>query len=195
MPQLPHQLCCFDGARRLTFPKPLYHSFRVPCRRCSGGVRGRGGFDEEMTESGERRDFFRGREGFIVADVTGFDERGADVEGVGFVEHRLDQTFHSVLGSTERPQAWNPKGATRAAENQIPPSASTLAIGVGSFAEIRKRKLDYVEGAPKVGLKLVPDLIVILIFASANHTIAGAIGYDVNPAPMFQALFEDGVDS
>ena len=148
-----------------------------------------------MTESGERGDFFKGRKRFIVADVAGFDKRGADVKGVGFVEHRLNQSFHGVLGSTKWPQAWNPKGTARATEDQIPPSASALAIGVGPFAEISKGKLDYVEGAPEIGLELVSDLIVILVFASTNYTIAGAIGYDVNPAPMFQALFEDGIDS
>lgn len=194
MSQLPDQFRSLHGTRRLPFPEPLYHSFRVPSWRCSGGVRRGGGFDEEVAESGERGGFLQGRERFVVADVAGFDECSADVEGVCLIQHRLNQPLHSVFGSTEWPQSRNSQRAARTAEYQITPSASTFTVGVGSFAEVRERELDNVECTPEIRLELISDLIIILVFASANHAIARAIGYDVHPSPMFQALCEDGVD-
>ena len=123
-----------------------------------------------------------------------FDERGADVEGVGFVQHRLDQAFHRVLGRAEGSQSRHAEGAARAAEDQVAAAASGVVVRVGAFAEVGEGELDDVECTPEIGLELVPDLVVVLVFARTNHAVARTVRYDVHPAPMFQALLEDGVD-
>ena len=50
------------------------------------------------------------------------------------------------------------------------------------------------ECAPEIGLELVPDLVIILIFAGPDDAVTGAIGNDIYSSPMFQALGKDCVD-
>ena len=201
MAQLPDQLGRLDRARRLPLAEPLDHPLCVAGGAGGGGVRGGGGLDEEMAEDGERGRLVeesrrRGgrRDGFVVADVARFDEGGADVEGVGLVQHALDQSLHRVFGGAEWAQSWDTQGAGCAAEDQVSPSASAVAVGVGPFAEVWEGELDYVEGAPEIRFELVSDLIVILVFASTDDAVARAISYDVHPPPVFQALCEDVID-
>lgn len=48
------------------------------------------------------------KRGWIVhAYVTRLDECGSDGEGMGFVEHALDEPFHCVLGGTVRRHTGN----------------------------------------------------------------------------------------
>jgi len=54
--------------------------------------------------------------------------------------------------------------------------------------------LQDVQRAPEVGLELVADLVVVLIFARADDAVAGAVGDDVHAAPVGERCFEDGVD-
>ena len=166
----------------------------MPGGRCRGGIRCGSWLDGEVAEGRERGGFLERRERFVVANVPRFDERGADVESIGLVEHRLNQPFHCILGSAERAQSGHTQRAGRATEDQVSAPASAFAVGVGPFPEVGEGELDDVECAPEGRLELVPDLIVVLIFTGANDAVARAISYDVHSSPMFQTLFEDGVD-
>ena len=101
MSQLPDQFRSFNGTRRLPFPEPLHHSFRMPRRRRGRGIRSGGRFDEEVSKSRERGSFLERREGIVIADVTGLDECGANAEGVCLIQHALDQSLHGELRGTK----------------------------------------------------------------------------------------------
>jgi hypothetical protein len=91
-----------------------------------------------------------------------FHERGFDVEDVDFVEHGLYQPLDGVLCSAIRTQTGHAKGAGGRGEDEV------AAVFLG--AEVWERELDYVEGAEEVGVELVAQVVVILIFAGAYYT-------------------------
>ena len=41
-----------------------------------------------------------------------------------------------------------------------------------------------VDGAEEIGLELIADVVVVLIFACTNNAVAGAVGDDVDTAPV-----------
>lgn len=51
--------------------------------------------------------------------MTRFDERGYDVESVGFVQHAFDQTFDGVFGGAVGTQSGHAEGTACAAENEV----------------------------------------------------------------------------
>ncbi len=126
--------------------------------------------------------------------MSRFDERGEDAERRGFIEHTLNQSLHSVLCSAKRSQAWHTQRSRCAAKDKIPPADFAPPIVTTALAKVRQRQLNDVEGAPEVRLELVPDLIFVLIFTRTDHAVAGAIGYDVNAAPVGEGYLVDGGD-
>ncbi|KAI4144252.1 MAG: hypothetical protein L6R39_004260, partial [Caloplaca ligustica] len=100
------------------------------------------------------------------------------------------------------------EGAGCAAEYEISPSdwvplllfwAPVLrfeAMGRGQVtgAEIRQAGVDDVEGAEEVGLELVADVVVVLVFTGADDAIAGAVGDDVDAAEVGDGLLDHGID-
>ena len=50
------------------------------------------------------------------------------------------------------------------------------------------------QGAPEVGLELVADVKVVLIFAGADDAVAGGVRDDVDAAPVGEGGLEDGID-
>lgn len=60
--------------------------------------------------------------------------------------------------------------------------------------EVGQAGMDDVEGAEEVGLELVSDVVVVLVFAGANDAVACAIGDDIDAAPVGDGLLDHGVD-
>lgn len=112
----------------------------------------------------------------VAADMPGLDERGFDVEGVDFVQHALYQSLHRIFGSAKGPQARDAESTRRAAEDKV---ATTLLL-----AEIGQAELQDVERAEEVGLELVADLVVVLVFGGADDAVAGAGRDDVDATPV-----------
>ncbi|KAL8912368.1 MAG: hypothetical protein Q9172_007513 [Xanthocarpia lactea] len=61
-------------------------------------------------------------------------------------------------------------------------------------AEVGETGMEDIEGAQEVGLELVADVIVVLVFARADDTVAGAVGDDVDAAPVVDRLLDHVVD-
>lgn len=112
----------------------------------------------------------------IAANMPGLDKRGFDVEGVDFVQHALYQSLHRILGGAKRAQARNAEGARCAAEDEV---ATTVLL-----SEIGQAELEDVERAKEIGLELVADLIVVLVFGGADDAVASAGCDDVDVAPV-----------
>ena len=92
-------------------------------------------------------------------------QRSFYVEAVYLVEHRLDETLNSILGRAVGPQARYAKGSSGRGEDEV-------AAGVLG-AKVRERELDDVESAEEVGIELVTEVVVILIFARADYAWGG----------------------
>lgn len=132
--------------------------------------------------------------GAIATEEPGFDERGFDVEGVGFVEHALHETFYCVLRRAVRSQARDAEGARGAAEDEVTTAYEfrlfwalvfLFEIGGGRLVtspKVRQTGMDDVYSADEVGLELAADVVVILVLAGADDAVAGAVGDDVDAA-------------
>ena len=61
-------------------------------------------------------------------------------------------------------------------------------------AEVGKTGMEDIEGAEEVGLELVADVIVVLVFAGADDAVTGAVGDDVDAAPVIDRLLDHVVN-
>lgn len=68
----------------------------------------------------------------------------------------------------------------------------TLAWLTGT--EIGEAGAEDVDGAEKVGLELVADVVVVLVLACADDAVAGAVGDDVDAAPVGDGPLDDIFD-
>lgn len=164
--------------------------------------------------SRRRRLLFGKRRDIRVVDIVApqmpwLDERGFDVKGVGFVEHAFDETFDGVLGGTVGPQARDAEGAGRAAEDEVAPSYRLLRLfralvflfhpcgrrAGRAGSEVGQAGVEDVDGSEEVGLELIADVVIVLIFAGTDDAVAGADGDDIDAAEMGNGLLDHSVHS
>lgn len=127
--------------------------------------------------------------------MTRLDERSKDAKRGSLVKHTLHQALDRIFRSAKGSQARHTQRTGCAAEDQIPSSHLAFPfLPSTSFPEVGQRQLDDVQGAPEVRLELIADLVFVLIFARAHDAVAGAVGYDVDAAPVREGLFVDGGD-
>ena len=110
----------------------------------------------------------------VAPEMPDLDERGPDVEGVGLVEHGLDQAFDGVFSCAVRAESGNAQGSRSAAEDQVAASTTAGAAAAGrgrrpARAKVRQGELNDVEGADEVGLELGADLVVVLVLTRSDH--------------------------
>lgn len=104
--------------------------------------------------------------------MAGFYEGGFDVVDVDFIEHAFDQAFDGVFGCAVGAQARHTQGASRGAEDEVPPTALR--------SEVWQRQLYYMQRPQKIRTKLIPQIIVILVLARPDDTVARAVCDNIN---------------
>lgn len=65
-----------------------------------------------------------------------------------------------------------------------------LTLGWLTSTEIGEAGAEDVDGAEEVSLELVADVVVVLVFACADDAVAGAVGDDVDAAPVGDGLLD-----
>lgn len=94
--------------------------------------------------------------------MSRFYQRSFDVEAVYFVKHGFDETLNGILGRAVGAQTRYAKSSGGGREDEV-------AAGVLS-AKVREGELNDVESAEKVGVELVPEVVVVLVFARTDYT-------------------------
>lgn len=169
MSQLPHQLCTLDCADGLSIVQPLYHPLGM-----AGWTRRRVVRLTQFLLDKEMPVAFRSGQAigarittthtnvvwFVQSYMPRFDQGSFYVEAVDFVEHGFNKAFNSVLCGAVGPETRDAQGARNGREDEV-------ATGV-LCAEVREGELDDVQGAEKVCVELVAEVVVILVFTCAD---------------------------